>query len=416
MIGVCGIQELATGRRCARSCGMAWCVALLAVMLAAAIPAGVALGANAPQPERLWQAYPLDPTHSAGAHAHAPAVSAAPTSRKRPPTSHRRAQASGSGDSSLPTAWIALAAALAALVAAGFVIARRVPVQAGRRVDVLQRLPRVRLDARAVTRSLAGIRMPSLPARPPGLTDVLMDNVRRVGRLREVVAQKVDAAETESLSSPAAPVDDRREGGTAPVKPVDRRSDPVLTPDRLIALERATLKRKRAASTASGAEAIKAKTREPTRGKETASRDVKKLRAKLARAPNESGALGRPVKELRAARSAPQPGPAQAQCRIDWWRGYVKSEFYAKARMPDGREYVVCTSPGFRWSKSTPPPKEAPQVAQVHQELVDDLVAGGWVVSGVGDEWWALELRLAGEETTEPQKGAAWPPRRTRSA
>jgi hypothetical protein len=211
---------------------------------------------------------------------------------------------------------------------------------------------------------------------------------------------------TEPEIEAAIQVDDQR-ANTPREKRIDRQSNRVLTSDRLVALERATLKRKRA----SDAARIKAKTWQPTVGTDTKSRDDKKLRAKKLAAPPQQ-----PVKDLRAARPVAQPRSVPARCRIGWWRGYVKSEFYAKARMPDGREYVVRTSLGFRWSKSTPPPKEAPQVAEVHQKLVADLVADGWVVSGVGDEWWALELKLCGDETIDSQKGAVWPPTRTRSA
>ena len=83
--------------------------------------------------------------------------------------------------------------------------------------------------------------------------------------------------------------------------------------------------------------------------------------------------------------------------------------------MPDGHDYLFRTSPTFRWSKSTPPPKDASQVAHAHQTLVDDLAADGWVVSGGGDDWWALELKRRSDNPIDLQEGATWPPMRTSS-
>ena len=408
MNGVCGIQRLSSAaRRRRRRHGVSCCVALLAVTLGLLAPAGVAHGGNAPQPQQLWKAYPLDPTYSDSARAPSAKPRPAPSPEKRAPASHRRLRTTASGNGSFPTLWIALAAALVAALAGTLLLVRRMTVPSGRLV--MPSLPRAR-PQRIVLVSAAAAH---------GLSDGLMENVRRFGHLRPLV-------ETESVREPARLIEDRRSPEPPPAKRVTRSSNAVLTPDRLVALEQKTLKRKRASGHASEAAAMKAKTWEPARGKEAKSGDVKELREKLARARTpewETDALPvdppkRPLKELRAARSVRHPVPVQAQCRIGWWRGYIKSEFYAKARMPDGRELVVRTSPGFRWSKATPPPKEARQVAEVHRKLVDELVGDGWVVSGggEGDEWWALELNLRENETIDSQKGATWPPTRTSSA
>ena len=221
----------------------------------------------------------------------------------------------------------------------------------------------------------------------------------------------------------------------------------MLTHARLVALEQATLKRKQSAGSAGDAETIKAKRRASTVAKDAKSQDLTKLRAKLLDSPEEARQPIQPPIDSPVSPAAPptrtddvpspqprrkaaappspvnarpvaRPVPRPAQCRIEWWRGYVKSEFYATVRMPDEREYVLRTSPTFRWSKSTPPPKDASQVAHAHQTLVDDLAADGWVVSGGGggDDWWALELKRRSNEPIDPQEGAPWQPTPTSSA
>ena len=86
-------------------------------------------------------------------------------------------------------------------------------------------------------------------------------------------------------------------------------------------------------------------------------------------------------------------GQTEVVCRIAWWRGYRKSHFDARALTRDGGEKVLLTSPPFRWSKPTPPPKDLPEVVRAHGALLAKLEAGGWVVTGNGRDWYALELR-----------------------
>jgi hypothetical protein len=88
-----------------------------------------------------------------------------------------------------------------------------------------------------------------------------------------------------------------------------------------------------------------------------------------------------------------RPAAAPTGCRIDWWRGYVKSEFHAKLRSGDGSEVTFRSSPPFRWNKSTPPPKDLPDAVQAHAALVAELKAAGWIASGSGKHWYALELQ-----------------------
>jgi hypothetical protein len=109
-------------------------------------------------------------------------------------------------------------------------------------------------------------------------------------------------------------------------------------------------------------------------------------------------------------RQPPRPAqrPAAPTCRIAWWRGYRKSHFDALVRRANGDEAVLLTSPPFRWSKPTPPPNELAEAVGAHAALVAQLEIGGWVVTGRGRDWYALELRRPLPEridSAERQKG-----------
>jgi hypothetical protein len=117
--------------------------------------------------------------------------------------------------------------------------------------------------------------------------------------------------------------------------------------------------------------------------------EVAALREKLAEPSGRAnGAVPTAI-----SRAAPERGVPASACRIDWWRGYVKSEFHAKVRRPDGSEAVLLTSAAFRWSKPTPPPADLPHIARAHAALVAELKTGGWSASGCGDQWYELELQ-----------------------
>lgn len=70
-------------------------------------------------------------------------------------------------------------------------------------------------------------------------------------------------------------------------------------------------------------------------------------------------------------------GGALERCEIRWWRGYVKSQFYAHGVTEEGLEFVVATSPMFLWRRATPPPPTKAAVA-ARIALVETLVARGW--------------------------------------
>ena len=111
---------------------------------------------------------------------------------------------------------------------------------------------------------------------------------------------------------------------------------------------------------------------------------------------SERPALEQPL-ELEEA-----PG---TDCRILWWRGYLRSLFYAVARTPGGQEYVIAESPHFHWSKSEAPPNDSPAV-EAHRSLVEALERSGWSVAGTGKHWFILKLeRRQARRRPESQGG-----------
>jgi hypothetical protein len=80
-------------------------------------------------------------------------------------------------------------------------------------------------------------------------------------------------------------------------------------------------------------------------------------------------------------------------CEIDWWRGYVKSQFIAKASTPDDGDFIVHESPMFRWRGNGIPEATPASVAALEQ-LIERLRAEGWEGnSGTSATWYAQTLR-----------------------
>ena len=80
-------------------------------------------------------------------------------------------------------------------------------------------------------------------------------------------------------------------------------------------------------------------------------------------------------------------------CEIGWWRGYLKSEFYAIAVGPDRREYEAGRSRQFVWRKEAPPPLEHDRARAAHEALVQKLVESGWEQVGEASPWYAQRFR-----------------------
>jgi hypothetical protein len=78
-------------------------------------------------------------------------------------------------------------------------------------------------------------------------------------------------------------------------------------------------------------------------------------------------------------------------CEIGLWKGYRKSQFFARGVAVDGVEYAVAQSPVFR---SRNPGADDEAARDAHTELAEQLLELGWQRDGAGDEWWALRFLL----------------------
>jgi hypothetical protein len=78
------------------------------------------------------------------------------------------------------------------------------------------------------------------------------------------------------------------------------------------------------------------------------------------------------------------------ECEIEWFRGYVKSQFLAVADAPS--EALVRESPWFAWRGTTPPPREE-RIAAARDQLLQALLRDGWERSGVGEQWYSDRLQ-----------------------
>jgi hypothetical protein len=113
------------------------------------------------------------------------------------------------------------------------------------------------------------------------------------------------------------------------------------------------------------------------------------------------------IKHTTVVRSVPKPGerrirrssstrqvpatPSTRTCEIQWWRGYVMSEFFALETNDDGAERVLASSPSFRWRKRDAP-IETPEAAAALWALVNHLQKEGWTLAGRGESWFNLRL------------------------
>jgi hypothetical protein len=79
-------------------------------------------------------------------------------------------------------------------------------------------------------------------------------------------------------------------------------------------------------------------------------------------------------------------------CEIDCWRGYLKSDFYARRLGQESAE--IARSRMFRWRGHDPPPPDD-RIVAAHETLVDKLLAAGWERVGVGEHtpWYTQRFR-----------------------
>jgi hypothetical protein len=409
------------GRRALRLLALA----VAAIISTATLPAPSARAEpRKPQPQVLWHAYPLNPVPG----------------RSRAGTAERRGTAGQSGLAAPATRhsggvswWVivpAVAGFMLLVVVTGVMLARR----AGRPIRVPLRLSTAR--ARVAVEAIAAAASRGTNAGKAGM--------RRVANVIRGWRPRLRRPGLPRLAAPAVPVlpDDLLESLRRRVRAPERTVGALDAPSQprpqpaVSAPEDNVLKRKIVAARADETAKLKAKTQAagPHRVDEPDEADAFKAKL-LSISARDTGsepkaqAAPEPVTapvELHARRvvgsaapaletlppmprrEVPRPArrPRPAVCRIDWWRGYRRSHFDARVRSTDGGYVAIETSPSFRWSKSTPPPMHLPHIADAHAALLSQLEQNGWVVTGRGEHWYALELRQAKADDSQ-MKGDA---------
>jgi hypothetical protein len=100
-----------------------------------------------------------------------------------------------------------------------------------------------------------------------------------------------------------------------------------------------------------------------------------------------------PVEEPAERANAEAEELELAFCTIHWWRGYVKSQFFARAVGPDGVEYVAAKSPMFRWRREEPPEPEK-EIRAAHAALMERLLHDEWELAGPpAGHWYEVTLQ-----------------------
>lgn len=145
--------------------------------------------------------------------------------------------------------------------------------------------------------------------------------------------------------------------------------------------------------------------RAPAKAKAASSRTTKrepKTPATRAKRSAEPPSPAKPLasRPLPAKPLAEPPSPAKLLvrseiceiCEVRWWRGFVKSDFYAEALRPDGTQYEVGRSPMFWWWRADQPERTHATAAAL-QDLVERLMRAGWEPDGHGATWYQHHFR-----------------------
>jgi hypothetical protein len=123
---------------------------------------------------------------------------------------------------------------------------------------------------------------------------------------------------------------------------------------------------------------------------------VRRERSRARRAPDDGAAR---VVEPLLWEALPQPAEpphdlvgasVREECQIEWFRGYVKSQFVAVADWPSVA--LVRESPWFSWRGTTPPPQDEP-IEAARDHLRQALLRDGWELSGAGGQWYSDRLQ-----------------------
>ena len=120
------------------------------------------------------------------------------------------------------------------------------------------------------------------------------------------------------------------------------------------------------------------------------------LRGAKSRARRESALRPVPASGAEShARTRAAAGETRVrECEVEWWRGYVRSAFYAIETSSGGFGRTIASSPFFRWRKSDVP-RVTPEAAAALRSLVESLEREGWTVAGRRKEWFGVKLRTA---------------------
>ncbi|MGH3031341.1 MAG: hypothetical protein ACRDNE_11395 [Gaiellaceae bacterium] len=340
-------------------------------------------------PTELWEQYPLDP---APGEEEPPEESPPPATTVEGPAAPR----GGAGPASPElaeggTPWLLLVAVTLVFsgvlgVAVGFVLARRGGVTV-----------RPRLAARAAAARAAGGRgvrsLASLPVGAVAAATGWRPSRDVVERLHSEAGSLAPLAEPRSRARPEPsprkkqPLEASRQA--KPFRPAgappEREELPGVSPP--------PHKRKRVTSGLPPGKAVNAAAEQAT-GRAPSGRA--EPQPEPAPTPQPASPWhrqpARPVEERPPLHVAVPAVGDWEECEIDWWRGYVKSDFYALAVGPGGERYVAARSPAFRWWRREPPLEESPG-AEPHARLVARLVADGWEPVGSGLAWYKTRLR-----------------------
>jgi hypothetical protein len=384
-----------------------------------------------PRPEELWRAYPLNPKppQVGGGRTRTTQRQGPAVTPQRPATQDR-----GSSASSWWPLALGLGGGLLVLLIGVVIVATR--LQPSVRLPSRGRLRAAVAPARGGVETLASAASRGAHAVAAGLQQVptvVAERRPRMPRLPRPTLPRITIPTATALTEPLLASVRAHVGEPEPPEREAKVVRSSATPPRGRASaqpEAEILKRKGVTAKADETAKLKQKSRTATPPRADEQHDVEVLKAKLAThaEPAPEPEPVRPPVELRPVRAVgaaapppeplqplprrqgprPVPKPAAPICRIEWWRGYRKSHFDARVRTAEGEEAALLTSPPFRWKKSTPPPKDVSEVARAHEALLSELEAGGWVVIGSGDDWYALELRHRSSElgdSGERQKG-----------
>jgi hypothetical protein len=376
-----------------------------AILAAAVVPCTSAAGAappNQPTPEKLWEVYPLNPkpkpaeTHATTTVAQTPSTtvsqaSPAPRETHPAPAQPTRRPQPDRERSAPPSAMVA--AASAGALALVLVIAALVFTVSGS--DGSTQRPRRR----------GGWRRRSADAFSPPLRAIDggdLDEAERPSKLEPAEAASEAALLRAKLPMDAgAPKSEQIGEADVDVLKAKREHREAQKVDTMPDLD--TLKAKRAAESQPKREPAPAEVVEAdvlrAKRQATPTETVDALIAKLNPEP-DSGQAHAPPKPVLVA-VADQPARARPRrparrdraierCTVHWWRGYVKSEFYATTE--DGEARPIATSPAFRWRKTDPPPERG-TATRALAALVEQLEAEGWRATGRGNDWFALRFR-----------------------